>query len=233
MASHEPPRVPRDAAQGTAIERVAALAWRLAARGDAEVWRERAAWHVLDWFASASCGALAPQGLAMARWLALQARGEVPTLAGLRADAAAAAAYHGALGSALEMDDVHRSSVLHPGPVVLPALLAAGTSRTNAAQWLDALVIGYEAMVRIGRALGPTHYEYWHPTATAGSFGAAAAAASVMGLDAAQAAQALALAGTRAGGLWQVRHESQLGKAWHMAGAAREGLPSPRSIRQA
>ncbi len=224
MVSHEPPDLSRPPAQGTAIERLASLAWALRRRGDAAAWRERAAWHLLDWLGNAACGALAPQGQVMRRWLALQARGEVPTLAGRHADAAAAAAYHGALGSALEMDDVHRSSVLHPGPVVLPALLAAGTAATSATAWLDALVIGYEVMVRIGRALGPSHYEHWHPTATAGSFAAAAAAASVMGLDAARAAQALALAGTRAGGLWQVRHESQLGKAWHMAGAAREGF---------
>jgi 2-methylcitrate dehydratase PrpD len=78
--------------------------------------------------------------------------------------------------------------------------------------------------VRVGRALGPEHYRLWHTTSTAGSFGAAAAAASVLGLDLHQTAQALALAGTRAAGLWQVRHETQMGKAWHTAGAARDGL---------
>ena len=197
----------------------ASVRWR-----NAPAWLDRAALHLVDWLACAAAGAHTPQGAAFKRWLDLQAAGHCPTLGGRSADAAAAAAYHGALGSALEMDDVHRSSVLHPGPVVIPAALAACTASTPGAQLLGAMLAGYEVMIRVGRALGPTHYKLWHPTATAGSFGAAAAAAAVMGLDEERTAQALALAGTRAGGLWQVRHETQLGKAWHMAGAAREGL---------
>ena len=188
---------------------------------------ERAAAHVLDWLGCAAQGASSPTGQAMARWLLLQAAGPQPTLAGRFADPAAAAAYHGALGGALEMDDVHRSAILHPGPVVVPAALAAASAAsvdTPGALFLSAVVAGYEATIRVGRALGPGHYRLWHPTATAGVFGAAAAAATVLGLDAATTAQALALAGTRSGGLWQVRHETQAGKAWHTAGAAREGL---------
>jgi 2-methylcitrate dehydratase PrpD len=184
----------------------------------------RAAWHVLDWLGCAAAGTGSAQGLACARWLLMQAPGPVPTLAGRSSDAAAAAAYHGALGSALEMDDIHRSAILHPGPVVIPAALAAAHARTSGAQLLGAIVAGYEVTIRVGRALGPSHYALWHSTATAGVFGAAAAAAAVLGLDDAHTAHALALAGTRAGGLWQVRHEQSLGKAWHMAGAARDGL---------
>ena len=185
---------------------------------------DRAAAHVLDWLACAAHGVGSAQGLAFARWLDGQSIGAVPTLAGRMCDAAAAAAYHGALGSTLEMDDVHRSAVLHPGPVVIPAVLAACTASTTGAQFLSAVISGYEAMIRVGQALGPSHYAMWHTTATAGCFGAAAGAAAVLQLDVTHTAQALALAGTRAGGLWQVRHESNLGKAWHMAGAARDGL---------
>lgn len=199
----------------------------VAVRGDARA-RQRAALHVLDWLGNAALGATLPAGQSMARWLAMQAAGDVPTLAGQRADAGAAAAYHGALGSLLEMDDVHRSSVLHPGPVVVPAAWAAAWAHTGVdtapTVLLGAVVSGVETMVRVGRALGPGHYRFWHPTSTAGAFGAAAAAATVLGLDEAHTAQALALAGTRAGGLWQVRHEANSAKAWHMAGAARDGL---------
>jgi 2-methylcitrate dehydratase PrpD len=207
----------------TAVEQLVHAARHAQAQGGAAA-QERAAWHVLDWLGCAARGAHTPQGLAMQRWLHLQAAGPCATLAGCRADAAAAAAYHGALGSALEMDDVHRSSVLHPGPVVVPAALAAARADTTGPELLAAIIAGYEVMIRVGRALGPSHYKLWHTTATAGCFGAAAAAACVMRLDAATTAQALALAGTRAGGLWQVRHETSLGKAWHMAGAARDGL---------
>jgi len=196
-----------------------------AVRRDAsDVLRERAALHVLDWLGNAAYGATHAVGQAMSRWLAMQAGGDRATLAGRAAEASAAAAYHGALGSLLEMDDVHRSSLLHPGPVAVPAAWAACAESTEPRVFLGAVIAGYEVMVRLGRALGPTHYKFWHPTSTAGSFGAAAAAAAALGLDEPHTAQALALAGTRAGGLWQVRHESSFGKAWHMAGAARDGL---------
>lgn len=212
---------PAAPAAATAVERLAQASMVLR---EPSVWHERAALHLLDWLGCAASGAVSPQGLGFGRWLALQAPGPCATLAGRRADAAAAAAYHGALGSALEMDDIHRSSILHPGPVVIPAAWAAAGPHASGARLLGAIGAGYEVMIRVGRALGPSHYRMWHTTATAGSFGAAAAAAAMLGLDAQATAQALALAGTRAGGLWQVRHESSLGKSWHMAGAARDGL---------
>jgi 2-methylcitrate dehydratase PrpD len=213
--------LPAPAPHPTALEGLAVAAVK--AR-DGQLWHARAALHVLDWLGCAAQGSCSAQGQAMARWLLMQARGNTPTLAGLAADASAAAAYHGALGSALEMDDVHRSAVLHPGPVVIPAALAACSAQTSGADLLSAVLSGVETMVRVGQALGPEHYKLWHTTSTAGSFGAAAAAAAVLKLDVHQTAQALALAGTRASGLWQVRHETQMGKAWHTAGAARDGL---------
>ncbi len=213
--------LPAPAPHPTAIEGLAVAAVQVR---DGQHWHARAALHVLDWLGCAAQGSCSAQGQVMARWLLMQARGNTPTLAGFAADASAAAAYHGALGSALEMDDVHRSAVLHPGPVVIPAALAACSAQTSGAELLSAVLSGVETMVRVGRALGPEHYKLWHTTSTAGSFGAAAAAAVVLKLDVHQTAQALALAGTRASGLWQVRHETQMGKAWHTAGAARDGL---------
>jgi 2-methylcitrate dehydratase PrpD len=211
MPSTEPPALVR-------------LARRSCAARQDPVAQTRAAWHVLDWLGCAAHGASSATGQVMARWLDLQSSGPVPTLAGRDVDAAAAAAYHGALGSTLEMDDVHRSAILHPGPVVVPAAWAAAHAHSSGAAFLGAVVAGYEAMIVLGRTLGPTHYKLWHSTATAGAFGAAAAAAAMMGLDEPHTSQALALAGTRCGGLWQVRHETQMGKTWHMAGAAREGV---------
>jgi 2-methylcitrate dehydratase PrpD len=207
-----------------ALTRLARLCLDASDALDADALQARAALHLLDWLGNAAYGAVHPTGRAFGRWLELQGAGPVPTLAGRRADAASAAAYHGALGSTLEMDDVHRSSILHPGPVVVPALIAAAPRATRGAAFLRALVIGYEVTIRIGRALGPSHYRLWHSTATAGAFGAAAGASAVLGADVSQLAHAMALAGTRAGGLWQVRHEDSLGKTWHLAGAAREGL---------
>ena len=129
-----------------------------------------------------------------------------------------------ALGNVLEMDDVHRGAILHPGPVVVPlALAACEAGGGNAEQFLGAVVRGYEATIRVGRALGRGHYRYWHPPSTAGAFGAAAAGASVLGLDAQATADALGTAGSRTGGLWQLRHEPVPTKSIHNVEAARSG----------
>ena len=68
-----------------------------------------------------------------------------------------------------EMDDLHRQAILHPGPVVIPALASLARNQPlETGRVLDAVVRGYEAMIRIGRAVGRRHYFYWHNTATAG-----------------------------------------------------------------
>ena len=131
------------------------------------------------------------------------------------------------LGNVLEMDDVHRTAILHPGPVVWPAALSLGDDDLNGA--LDAAVRGYEAMIAIGSMFDARHYAYWHNTATAGTFGAAAAAASRIGLDSAQTVSALGLAGSVTGGLWQMRHEPVMAKQWHLAHCLTTGVAAARN----
>lgn len=187
--------------------------------------RARAARHVLDWLGcaagalrdplAATLGDLAREGAAgPCSALGVGARGPEDALR-----------WHGALGNVLEMDDVHRAAILHPGPIVVPAALAAAEARgADADAFLDAVVCGYEATIRIGRALGPSHYRYWHTTSTAGAFGAAAATGSILGLDADTLADAFGTAGIRAGALWQVRHEPVPTKSLANAEAARAGF---------
>ena len=206
--------------------------------------RERAAEHLLDWLGCA----LGAQDTAIATGLR-QWVSEMPApasglhLLGLkhkgregRGEAQTALLYNGALGNILEMDDIHGPSILHPGPVVVPAalgsaemLLAAG-QQVRPSDLLDALVRGYEAVIRIGRALGPSHYRFWHSTSTCGAFGAAAAAASLHGFGATAMASALGLAGTRTGGLWQLRHEETAAKSWHNGEACRSGVMAARFV---
>ena len=71
-------------------------------------------------------------------------------------------------------------------------------------------------MIRVGRSVGPTHYRYFHNTATCGVFGSAAAAASVLSLDAVRTVDALGNAGTQASGLWQCRIEDTMSKQLHL-----------------
>ena len=66
------------------------------------------------------------------------------------------------LANLFEMDDLHRLAIVHPGPVVVPAALAlAEREGADGGAFLDAVVRGYEAAIRIGSALGQDHYEYW------------------------------------------------------------------------
>lgn len=130
------------------------------------------------------------------------------------------------LGNALEMDDVHRTAILHPGPVIWPTLL--GKSGGGLDQALDAGVRGYEAMIAIGAMFDGRHYAFWHNSATAGAFGAAAAAACHGGAEDAQLVSALGLAGSVTGGLWQMRHEPVMAKQWHLAHAMATGDAAAR-----
>lgn len=135
------------------------------------------------------------------------------------------------LGNVLEMDDIHRASILHPGPVIWPAVLAA----SSMPDMLDTAVRGYEAMIAIGSTFDARHYAHFHNTSTAGVFGAAAALA-----DPATMVDALGLAGSVSGGLWQLRAEPVTAKQWHVTHAvatgraaadhAQAGVTGPRFI---
>lgn len=136
------------------------------------------------------------------------------------------------LGNVLEMDDVHRAALLHPGPVVWPAALsAARETGAGMAALLDGAVRGYEAMIAVGASFDSHHYAHFHNTSTAGGFGGAAAAASIFGLTAERTVWALGNAGSVAGGLWHMRHDEVMTKAMHVAHAALAGLWQARLAR--
>src|SRR5690606_22586093 len=126
--------------------------------------------------------------------------------------------YEASLGNIFEMDDVHRAALVHPGSVVVPAALFLGRRLgATGSDILSAVVRGYEAVIRFGRAVGPGHYALWHNTATCGVLGAAAAAGSLLGLSTTALVDAFGLALTQAAGLWQVRLEPCMAKQWHLA----------------
>lgn len=182
--------------------------------------------HVLDWSGCVTAGALEPGAVEPRALAALEGAGPCRVIGGRRAGPQAAALANGPMGALLEMDDVDKRGLLHPGPVVTPSALAAAEAADvrDGAAFLDAVVRGYEAMIRVGRAAGPGHYRYFHATGTCGPFGAAAAAASLLGLGVRETAWALANAGQQAAGLWQVRHEPVFTKALHDGRAAANGV---------
>ena len=203
--------------------------------------RRRVALHVLDWIGCAALGSTAPAGRALADYGTGQPSGDATAFGADRRDATTAAFVNGGLGNIYEMDDLHRTSIVHAGDIVVPAALAAAQrDGAEAHGLLDAVVRGYEAAIRIGIAAGPGHYEHWYNTATCGVFGAAAAAASLHALDPAETVDALAQAGIQAAGLWQCRMEPGHSKQLATARAAQSGLiagdlartgfPGPRRV---
>jgi 2-methylcitrate dehydratase PrpD len=90
--------------------------------------------------------------------------------------------------------------------------------------FLDAVAIGYEVCIRVGEAFGTSHYDFWHTTGTAGTLGAAAAAARLLHLDEDQTVSALGSAGTTAAGLWEFLADGAMSKQLHPAKAAHDGI---------
>ena len=109
----------------------------------------------------------------------------------------------GAAANALDFDDTHLPTVLHPGPPIGAALFALAEQRPfSGRDMLHAYVLGVEVACRLGNVVLPGHYLHgWHITSSCGVFGAAAAAARVLGLDEEKTHCALALAATQASGL--------------------------------
>jgi len=185
------------------------------ARDVDEIDRSNAERFVRDWLGSYVAGSAAPVGGI------LRAYGDASRDLEARAFLAAA------LSHVTETDDLHRRSVTHPGCVVIPvALLLGRDSNAGGHQVLRAVLAGYDVMTRIGEALGAAHYRTFHNTATAGVFGAAAAAATLLDLSEDAWVWALGSAGTQAAGLWQFNPEGAMSKPLHAGHAASAGLRS-------
>ena len=138
-----------------------------------------------------------------------------------------AALVNGASSHVVEQDDVHNGSVFHPAAVVFPAVLAiAEAERSRGRSLIEAIVVGYEVGIRLGEALGRTHYEVFHTTGTAGTVASAAAVAKLIGLDAESISNAIGTAGTQAAGLWEFLRDAADSKQVHTAKAAADGLMS-------
>ena len=179
-------------------------------RGSARLARGRAATAVEAWRAATDVEA----------WRAATAIG-----AWRAATPRAAALIQGTAAHAAEVDDSFRDAMVHPGAATIAAALAAAQSvGANGLDFLCGVVLGYEVSTRIGVAMGRAHYKYWHNTGTMGSFGAAAAAGAILGLDEAAFAHALAMAGTFTAGLQQAFRSEAMAKPLHAGRAAEAGL---------
>jgi 2-methylcitrate dehydratase PrpD len=146
-----------------------------------------------------------------------------------------AAFLNGALAHSLDFDDTHAPGSLHPGAPVIPAAIAAGEmAGASGASVLAAIIAGYEVTCRTALALpAKDHYDRgFHPTATCGAFGAAAAAARVFGLNADAVTGALGTALSQCAGSLEFLVNGAWTKRFQVGWAACNGLVAATLVRE-
>lgn len=210
----------------TIIETFAAYAADPGAGADTPEVIHHAKRAVVDWYAALIPGAVEAPATLLEQALADDLdRGDARLALGRSATARTAALINGTAAHTVEVDDIYKHAIYHPGAPTIAAALAVGQQRqVSGMAFLRAVVTGYEVSTRIGAAMGRTHYRYWHNTGTVGTFGAAAAAAAILKLDATRTAHALATCATFAAGLQQAFRMDSMSKPLHSGRAAEGGL---------
>ena len=180
---------------------------------------------VIDWHAALLPGSIVAPATLLEQALAEDLdHGRARLASGRRATLRAAALINGAASHSVEFDDIYRDAGYHPGSPVIAAALATAQARgADGDTFLRGVIVGYEVSTRIGEAVMPSHYRFWHTTGTVGAFGAAAAAATVLGLNRDQFMHAVATVGTFAAGLKQAFLSQAMSKPLHGGHAADAG----------
>lgn len=153
----------------------------------------------------------------------------------IRYTPAGAALVNGVLAHSLDFDDTHAAGTLHPGAPVIPAAIAAGEMvGASGADVLAGIIAGYEMTCRLAVALpaGAHYARGYHPTATCGVFGAAAAASRVFGLDAAGVESALGIALSQSAGSLQFLVNGAWTKRFQVGWASMAGLTAATLARE-
>lgn len=189
---------------------------------------------VVDWYAALIAGyAMAPTPQLEAAMSEDLDRGGSRLASGRPATVKAAALINGTASHTAEVDDIFKHAIYHPGAPTISAALAIGQQvQATGAEFLKAVIVGYEVSTRIGQILGRTHYQYWHNTGTVGCFGAAAAATYLLRLNAAQSTHALCTAATFAAGLQQAFQMDSMSKPLHSGRAAEAGVAAALMAQQ-
>lgn len=188
---------------------------------------------LLDWYGAARAGMDAEVTRTVERSVEEDLdRGRATLLSGRRATCRSAALVNGVASHALELDDIFRDGLYHPGGPVIAAALAAGEqSGATSLDVLNAIVVGYEISTRISAVINPHHYRNWHTTGTVGCIGAAAAAARLVCRSEGELLHAMATATTFASGLQQAFRSSAMTKPLHVGHAADIGVLSAMGAR--
>ncbi len=189
---------------------------------------------VIDWYAALIPGAVVAPATLLEKALAEDLdRGSAQLALGRPASMRAAALINGSAAHTVEVDDIFKFGIYHPGaPTIAAALACAQSAGASGEAFLRAVYVGYEISTRIGAAMGRAHYKYWHNTGTVGTFGAAAAGAEIYALDAKRFAHALATCATFAAALQQAFRMDSMSKPLHAGHAAEAGLLAAAGARE-
>ncbi|MBI4639572.1 MAG: MmgE/PrpD family protein, partial [Candidatus Tectomicrobia bacterium] len=145
----------------------------------------------LDWLGSVYAGARAiPTKILLDVVKEMGGKAEATVIPdGSKSSSLLASLVNGASSHVVEMDDLHKTSIFHPGAPIIPAALAiAEREGVCGRDLITAIVLGYEIGIRVGETVGTSHYQMWHTTGTCGTFGAAVAAGKLLNLTVPQLA---------------------------------------------
>jgi aconitate decarboxylase len=137
-----------------------------------------------------------------------------------------AALANGTAVHSFELDDLHKTAIIHPGAIaVTPALaVAEHVGNCSGKEFLTAVVAGYEVGIRVGMSVGTSHLQRgFHNTGTNGTFGAGAAAGRILKLDPEKMTHDIGIAGTQAAGLMAAQYSAMV-KRMHAGRAAQSGV---------
>lgn len=185
--------------------------------------------HLLDTFGVAIRGRAHANAAASLRAL-VDVEGAAGAIAVWGAEGRLAAGYaalaNGIAAHVLDFDDTHTDSIVHGSAIIAPVAMALAEARNASGEDLVcAFVAGWEAAARVGLASrGTFHKRGFHTTSIAGIFGAATAAARLLGLDAERTAHAIGLAGSLASGINEYLSNSSSAKSVHTGWSAHAGI---------
>lgn len=152
-------------------------------------------------------------------------------ITGRKTSAPQAAMVNATLTHTIDFDDTHLGSISHLGAPVVATILAGGEKvKAPGSLLITAMVLAYEVAGRVGKAVMPTHYKYWHPTSTLGTIASAVATAKIFNLQLNQIEEVISLAADSASGLRYCIDFGDFSKSYHPGLAAWKGIMAGQII---
>jgi 2-methylcitrate dehydratase PrpD len=191
---------------------------------------DRVKYLTLDYLGVAARGSLSESSAPILNFISnrcMVREGAVVIGTDLKADPTYAALANGTFAHSIELDDVVNEASLHPAVVIMSSALASSHIAGSGGRTLiEGIVVGYEAMIRLGFSLDPkAHYaQGFHPTGTCGTMGSALTAAKILGLNQEAMTNALGIAGSQAAASMEFLSDGSFTKRLHAGWAAHSGV---------